>query len=43
MHAVRAAQIARHSGMYAIEMRALHTAVRFGDRSAPQAEELGRT
>ncbi|HUH67520.1 MAG TPA: LuxR C-terminal-related transcriptional regulator [Mycobacterium sp.] len=33
MHAVRAAQIARRSGMYAVEMRALHTAVRFGDRS----------
>jgi DNA-binding CsgD family transcriptional regulator len=33
MHAVRAAQIARRSGMCAIEMRALHTAVRFGDRS----------
>jgi DNA-binding CsgD family transcriptional regulator len=44
MHAVRAAQIARHSGMYAIEMRALHTAVRFGDRScAARLEELART
>ncbi len=32
-HAVRAAQIARQSGMYAVEMRALHTAVRFDDRS----------
>ena len=32
-HAVRAAQIAQHSGMYAVEMSALHTAVRFGDRS----------
>lgn len=32
-HAVRAAQIARRSGMSAVEMRALHTAVRFGDRS----------
>jgi ATP/maltotriose-dependent transcriptional regulator MalT len=37
-HAVRAAQIARQSGMYAVEMRALHTAVRFGDRS--QTERL---
>jgi DNA-binding CsgD family transcriptional regulator/energy-coupling factor transporter ATP-binding protein EcfA2 len=33
VHAVRAAQIARQSGMDAVEMRALHTAVRFGDRS----------
>ncbi|MBV8295082.1 MAG: helix-turn-helix transcriptional regulator, partial [Mycobacterium sp.] len=38
MHAVRAAQIARQSGMYAVEMRALHTAVRFDDRS--QTERL---
>ena len=37
-HAVRAAQIARQSGMYAVEMRALHTAVRFDDRS--QTERL---
>jgi ATP/maltotriose-dependent transcriptional regulator MalT len=37
-HAVRAAQIARESGMYAVEMRALHSAVRFDDRS--QAERL---
>ncbi len=37
-HAVRAAQIARQSGMYAVEMRALHTAVRLDDRS--QAERL---
>ena len=37
-HAVRAAQIARQSGMYAVEMRALHTAVRFDDRS--QSERL---
>lgn len=28
-HAVRAAQIARQNGMYAVELRALHTAVRF--------------
>jgi ATP/maltotriose-dependent transcriptional regulator MalT len=37
-HAVRAAQIARQSGMYAVEMRALHSAVRFDDRS--QTERL---
>jgi DNA-binding CsgD family transcriptional regulator len=37
-HAVRAAQIARQSGMYAVEMPALHTAVRFDDRS--QTERL---
>lgn len=39
LHSVRAAQIARKAGMYAVEMRALHTAVRFGDRS--QASRLG--
>jgi ATP/maltotriose-dependent transcriptional regulator MalT len=38
MHAVRAAQIARQSEICAVEMRALHTAVRFGDRS--QTERL---
>jgi DNA-binding CsgD family transcriptional regulator len=32
-HAVRAAQIARRAGMSVVEIRALHTAVRFGDRS----------
>jgi DNA-binding CsgD family transcriptional regulator/energy-coupling factor transporter ATP-binding protein EcfA2 len=37
-HAVRAAQVARQAGMYAVEMRALHTAVRFDDRS--QSERL---
>jgi DNA-binding NarL/FixJ family response regulator len=37
-HAVRAAQIARQSGMYAVEMHALHVAGRFGDRS--QTERL---
>jgi DNA-binding CsgD family transcriptional regulator len=37
-HAVRAAQVARQAGMYAVEMRALHTAVRLDDRS--QAERL---
>jgi DNA-binding CsgD family transcriptional regulator len=33
-HASRAAKIARSAGMHAVEMSALHTAVRFGDRSA---------
>jgi ATP/maltotriose-dependent transcriptional regulator MalT len=37
-HAVRAAQIARQSGTFAVEMRALHTVVRFDDRS--QTERL---
>jgi ATP/maltotriose-dependent transcriptional regulator MalT len=37
-HAVRAAQVARRCGMYAVEMSALHTAVRFDDRS--QTERL---
>lgn len=32
-HALRAAQTARFKEMYAVEMCALHTAVRFGDRS----------
>ena len=32
-HALRAAQIARRAGMSAVEIRALHTALRFGDRS----------
>ncbi|MFY9766225.1 MAG: LuxR C-terminal-related transcriptional regulator [Mycobacterium sp.] len=42
-HAVRAAQIARRTGTFAIEMRALHTAVRFGDRShTARLEELAR-
>ena len=44
MHAVRAAQIARQSGMYAVEMRALHTAVRFDDRSQTERlAELAKT
>jgi ATP/maltotriose-dependent transcriptional regulator MalT len=44
MHAMCAAQIARQSGMDAVEMRALHTAVRFGDRScAARLHELART
>jgi ATP/maltotriose-dependent transcriptional regulator MalT len=43
-HAVSAAQIARQSGMYAVEMRALHTAVRFDDRSQSQRlAELAKT
>ncbi len=43
-HAVRAAQIARQSGMNAVETSALHTAVRFGDRSiTARLEELART
>jgi DNA-binding CsgD family transcriptional regulator len=33
VHAERAAQLARHSDMLPVEMHALHTAVRFGDRS----------
>ncbi|MGH3562080.1 MAG: response regulator transcription factor, partial [Mycobacterium sp.] len=32
-HALRAAHIARRSAMLAVEMRALHAAARFGDRS----------
>ncbi|OBH03065.1 MULTISPECIES: LuxR C-terminal-related transcriptional regulator [unclassified Mycobacterium] len=35
-HALCAAQLARQSGMCAVEMRALHTAVRFDDRSQSQ-------
>ena len=43
-HAVRAAQIARQSGMYAVEMLALHTAVRFDDRSQTERlDELAKT
>jgi DNA-binding CsgD family transcriptional regulator/energy-coupling factor transporter ATP-binding protein EcfA2 len=43
-HAIRAAEIARQSGMCAVEMRALHTAVRFGDRSqSARLSELART
>jgi DNA-binding CsgD family transcriptional regulator len=42
-HAMRAAEVARQSGMCAVEMRALHTAVRFGDRShATRLGELAR-
>src|SRR5271156_617332 len=44
MHAVRAAQIAQQSGMSAIEMSALHTAVRFGDHThTSRVEELAAT
>lgn len=39
-YALRAARFARESGMSAVEMRALHTAVRFGDRS--QADRLAQ-
>ena len=40
---MRAAEVARQSGMCAVEMRALHTAVRFGDRShATRLGELAR-
>jgi DNA-binding CsgD family transcriptional regulator len=43
-HAVRAAQVAQQSGMCAVEMRALHTAVRFGDQSCvSRLEELAGT
>jgi DNA-binding CsgD family transcriptional regulator len=43
-HAVHAAQIARQSGMYAVEMRALHTAVRLDNRShAERLAELATT
>lgn len=43
-HAVHAAQIAQRSDMWAVEMRALHTAVRLGDRShAARLGELART
>jgi DNA-binding CsgD family transcriptional regulator/energy-coupling factor transporter ATP-binding protein EcfA2 len=41
VHAMRAAQIAQEAGMYAVEMRARHTAVRFGDGAhAARLEEL---
>ncbi|WP_156688908.1 helix-turn-helix transcriptional regulator [Mycobacterium sp. Marseille-P9652] len=43
-HAVRAANIARQSGMDAVEMRALHTALRFDDRShTDRLIELAKT
>lgn len=41
VHAERAAQLARHAEMWAVEVNALHTAVRFGDRSpAARLREL---
>lgn len=40
-YAAKAARIAQRSGMYAVEMRARHTAARFGDRShSARLEEL---
>jgi DNA-binding CsgD family transcriptional regulator len=43
-HALRAAQIARQAGMFAVEMRALHTAVRFDDGSPTERlAELANT
>jgi DNA-binding CsgD family transcriptional regulator len=43
-HVARAAQIAQQSGMSAVEMSALHTAVRFGDRShTSRVEQLATT
>lgn len=42
-HAVHAAQQAQRSGMSAVEMRALHTAARFGDRAhAARLAELAK-
>jgi DNA-binding CsgD family transcriptional regulator len=42
--ALRAAQVARQSGMYAVEMHALHTAVRLDDRSQTERlAELAKT
>ena len=44
LHAGQAAQVAQAAGMDAVEMRALHTAVRFGDRAhAARLEELAGT
>jgi DNA-binding CsgD family transcriptional regulator/energy-coupling factor transporter ATP-binding protein EcfA2 len=43
-HSLRSAQIAGRSGMFAVEMRALHTAARFGDRShAARLVDLAKT
>jgi ATP/maltotriose-dependent transcriptional regulator MalT len=43
-HSLRSAQIAGRSGMFAVEMRALHTAARFGDRShAARLVDLAQT
>ncbi|MFZ3343780.1 LuxR C-terminal-related transcriptional regulator [Mycobacterium sp.] len=42
-HSLRAAHNARKSGMYAVELGALHTAVRFGDQKcAARVERLAR-
>src|SRR6202007_2055026 len=42
-HSLRAAHNARKSGMCAVELRALHTAVRFGDQKcAARVEKLAR-
>ncbi|OBF57487.1 LuxR family transcriptional regulator, partial [Mycobacterium sp. 852002-53434_SCH5985345] len=42
-HVVQAAQIAQSAGMHAVELRARHTAVRFGDSShATRLEELAK-
>src|SRR4029077_2223271 len=44
MHAARAAQTVRRSGLQAVEMRALHTTVRFGDRAHHgRLQELEKT
>ena len=44
LHSVRAAQTAQKSGMRAVEMRALHTALRFGDPScAARLQQLAGT
>jgi DNA-binding CsgD family transcriptional regulator/energy-coupling factor transporter ATP-binding protein EcfA2 len=44
VHAVHVAQIMQEAGMHAVEMRARHTAVRFGDRAhASRLEELAET
>jgi ATP/maltotriose-dependent transcriptional regulator MalT len=41
VHAIEAAQVALEAGMYGVEMRALHAAVRLGDRAhATRLEEL---
>jgi DNA-binding CsgD family transcriptional regulator/energy-coupling factor transporter ATP-binding protein EcfA2 len=43
-HAIQAAKIAQAAGMHAVEMRARHTAVRFGNRSqVARLEKLART
>jgi DNA-binding CsgD family transcriptional regulator len=43
-HSLRAAEVAQENGMWAVELRARHTAVRLGDRScAGRVEELAST